>query len=69
MKIRDARGNILNIGDEVERIEGEYRNMCKGDRGIITSFREDGIHVDIKEFPRGGHGVKHLARVREENEI
>ena len=68
MKTRDKNGNELKVGDLVERIEDEWGGMNTGDTGVITVLREDGIHVEIKGY-KGGQGVSHLVKVREENEI
>ncbi|HSQ90198.1 hypothetical protein [Romboutsia sp.] len=66
-RLRDANGTLLEIGDKVRRIDGEFGGMVVGDVGTITEFRDD-LHVSLEEYG-GGHGVSHFIKDKEENEI
>lgn len=57
--VTDDKGNpvevpqVFEVGCTVERTDGEHEGMEVGATSVVTALKEDGIHVELEDYPYG----------------
>lgn len=67
--VKDSLGNIIKIGDEVERIEDSFNGMEVGDKATVIRRKKDtfGETIYLDRY-NGGHTAKKFKVISKTNE-
>lgn len=59
--VKDSLGNIIEIGDTVERTEDSFEGMEVGDKATVIKTEEDSAGGTIRlDKYNGGHSAKKM---------